>query len=333
MDVAKATIKDVAREAGVSPSTVSYALNNTRPVSKETRARIFQAIEATGFTPNYTARSLRTNKTNLIGIAIVDIQNAAFLNFYNHAENYLSRHGYSVILCNMANDMQTKGRHYIDLLMHRGVDGMIITGNNNLAEYARDNSDLPIVAVRKIPSKAFSTVFCDTVKGAYLATRYMFEKHKEDVHVFTPALTKPTYIDRISGVYQASGELGIDASCVYTHVCSDNSMDSGYAAFEEMLRYEAPPRTVFAFNDEIAIGILRYCLQHGIRVPEDVSIIGYDDTPFARVTTPTLASVHQPMDILGEIAASELVSAIADPQYKTRSVCIDPRLVTDRGTV
>ena len=331
--MAKATIKDVAREAGVSVSTVSFAINNSRPVSKETRQRIARAIETTGYTPNINARSLRTNKTNLIGIVVADIQNAAFLTFYDHAESYLSDHGYSIILCNLGKDIHSKGKNYIDLLINRGVDGMIITGMNNLADYARSHTNLPIVAARKTPSKTFSTVYCDTIKGAYMAARYLFERHSESLDVFTPALTKPTYLDRMSGVYQAAGEMGIDLNGIVTHFCEDNSIVSGFKAMEGLIKQKILPRTIFAFNDEIAVGILQCLLTNGIRVPQDTLLIGFDDTPAALVTTPTLASVHQPMDILREIAATELISTISDPHYAVRSICIDPKLITDRGTV
>lgn len=331
--MAKITIKDVAKEAGVSQSTVSYAINQTRPISEETRQRIYQAIEKTGYIPNINARNLRANKTKMIGIVILDIQKAAFLSFFKHCENYLSEQGNSVILCNLDNDVLTKGKRYIDLLINRGVDGIIVTGMNTLADYVRTKSNIPLIAIRKTPSTSFSTVYCDTIKGSYLAAKYLLNHYHENLHIFTPSLATPTYIDRMSGVFQASGEMGIETSNIFTHICDDNSIESGYNMMEYLIANGNVPHTVFALNDEIAIGALRSCLLHHISIPENVKIIGYDDIPAAMATTPTLASVRSPMDTIGRIAAEALIRSINNADEPIQSICIEPELVTNRGTV
>ena len=328
----KPTIKDVAREAGVSVSTISYAINKTRPISEETCRRIQEAIEKIGYSPNITARSLRTSKTKMIGIIIVDIQKSAFLSFFRHAENYLSEHGYSVILCNLDHDILEKGKQYVDLLLCRGVDGVIVTGNNTLAEYIRSLTDMPIIAVRKASGSSFTNIYCDTGKGSYLAAKELFLRNPMDLHVFTPAPIIPTYLDRMSGVFQAADEMKIDANCIQTHICKENSIEQGYLEMEALFENGILPRTVFATNDELAIGVLRSCIMRKINVPEEVSIIGFDDIPSASAVTPTLASVQFPMSHIGQVAASELISSIEGRKPNIHTICIEPTLILNRGT-
>jgi len=305
-----ATIKDVAALAGISYTTVSHVLNKTRPVSDEVRIKVEAAIVQLDYVPSAVARSLKARATSTIGLLIPDGTNPYFAELARGIEDYCERNGYCVILCN-SDDNPEKQRSYLRVLLEKRVDGLIVSsvgGERGLAGLAEVRAPMVIVD-RDLEGITADLVRIDHELGAYLATRHLLDLgHRHIACICGPAQTSVAQM-RLAGYHRAMREARIEVEEGWV-VESDFASPGGYHAAVVLLQ-DNPPTAIFAGNDLIGIGALRAAAERGVRVPDDLSVIGFDDIEMSRYVYPALTTVGQSILQLGEMAAEVLLRRIA----------------------
>ncbi|HEY8348087.1 MAG TPA: LacI family DNA-binding transcriptional regulator [Symbiobacteriaceae bacterium] len=306
------TIKDVAREAGVGLATVSRVLNNSGPVSPETRERVLAAARALGYVPNLHARSLVSRATGTVGLIIPDITNPFFPAVTRGVEDAASQAGYTVFLCNTDND-PAKEETDVRKLRERCVDGIIFVGSQarrkRLERLLQDG--IPVVVTdREVPDLDADSVLVDNNWGARAAVRHLIDLgHTRIAHAAGHRQT-PTGQDRYAGYCAALEEAGlpVDESLVFW---GEFTIESGIQAGQVLLGRSPRPTAVFAGNDLIALGVIRAAREAGLRVPEDLSVVGFDDIPLAALVSPPLTTVRQPAYEMGRLAMTMLLERMS----------------------
>jgi DNA-binding LacI/PurR family transcriptional regulator len=312
------TIKDVARESGVNISTVSRALNGSYGVHKETREHVLAISARLDYRPNRFARSLVTGRSHTLGLIITDIRNPYFADVARGAEDTARTGGCDLILCNGDWDAD-KQMGYVHSLLGKRVDGIIMTP---VATLKRDHLEqltrctVPIVLLnRAAPDKLFSTVTADNEAGGVLAAQYLLRLgHRRIAHV-SGSRRQRSMTDRSAGF---SRGLKAARSAELTVLHNENTFAGGYAMTMELLRRRPETTAIFASSDVLAFGVLRAMIEAGRKVPEDISVLGFDDIELAGVVHPPLTTIHQPKYELGRAAAEILLAYEGDKA--TRSV-------------
>jgi LacI family transcriptional regulator len=329
-----ATIRDVARLAGVSTTTVSHVINETRYVSDQLRTRVLAAMDELNYRPNVLARGLRRGETRTIGLIVPDNSNPFFAEIARIVEDVGFHNGYSVILCNSDGNLE-KEAAYINVLIAKQVDGVIFIAAGSNHEHLSEltGAGIPVVvADRDIPHTLADVVLIDNERGGYDATRYLIGLgHRQIACVAGPSDLNPS-ADRVQGYRRALEQAGIHVREQWI-VPGDFRFQGGEAAVEELLRLHQSPTAIFACNDMMAIGALRAIRGSGRQVPGDVSVIGFDDIPLASAVMPALTTVAQPMVELATLATQYLIAQIQDDDHikpRQRTV-LDAKLVV-RGS-
>jgi LacI family transcriptional regulator len=326
-------MREVAERAGVSVTTVSHVVNNTRTVKPDTRSRVEEAMQMLGYQPNVLARSLRRGVTHTIGIILPDSANPYFAEVVRGIEDTSFAQGYSVILCNSDNDLD-KEHHYTNVLVEKQVDGIIfvaagLSAENILNLQARR---VPLVLVdRNVPNVQVDEVLADNQNGGWLATRHLIDLN----HSSIACIAGPTGVrlssERVAGYRQAleSEDILYDPKWV---VEGDFQYQSGYAAAKNLFHRQPSPTAIFACNDLMAIGAYRFAHENSLRVPEQLSIVGFDDVRLAAYTNPPLTTVRQSKREMGTQAAKLLLERIAQQDLEPRQVILGTELVIRRST-
>jgi len=318
-----ATIKDVAALAGISYTTVSHVVNKTRPVSEEVRIKVEAAIKTLDYVPSAVARSLKAKTTATIGLLVPNSLNPYFAELARGIEDYCERNGYCVILCN-SDDNPDKQRSYLRVLLEKRIDGLIVAsagGDSGLAQGLAGVRTPMVIVDRGLEGVNADLVRIDHEYGAYLATRHLLELgHREIATISGPATTSVAQM-RLAGFCRALKDAGLEVPAERM-VESDFTSTGGYNAAATLLESN-PPSAIFAANDMIGIGVLRAAAERNIRVPTELSVIGFDDIQMSRYVYPALTTVGQSILQLGEMAAGVLLRRIAKPD-----LCIEQRIVT-----
>jgi LacI family transcriptional regulator len=320
------TIKDVAALAGVSYTTVSHVINNSRPVSQEARVRVEAAIEKLNYLPSTVARSLRHNVTSTIGLLISNSTNPFFSELARGIEDTCYRNSYSVILCN-SDDDPLRQETYLRVLLQRRIDGLIVgsTGHDPFLASRLREAGIPVVIVdRPLPELDADVVLSDHYLGGRLAAQYLIEQgHRLIAFIGGPLDSSPT-IERLDGFQSELQKSGIQLHSVLE---ADFTTEGGYKAARRLLK-ALRPTALFAGNDMIAIGALRYAAEQGIRVPDKLSLIGFDGIELGRYVHPALTTIDQSIRELGEIATATLIRVMAaDTKPACKHHLLQPRLL------
>jgi LacI family transcriptional regulator len=324
------TIKDVASKAGVSVTTVSHVINKTRFVSEELVERVLAAMQELNYHPNTLARSLRMGETKTIGLIIPDNSNPFFAEISRTVEDIGFERGYSVFLCN-SDGLVEKEAAYINMLITKQVDGVVYipasdSQNHLLGLSARG---IPVVVVdRDMPYLDADVVLIDNEQGGYDATRYLLELgHKKIACITGPSQLTPSAA-RVEGYQRALQEASQPVRSEYI-LPGDFRARGGETAMNNLLKLPETPTAVFSCNDMMAIGALRALRKNNIKVPQQISIIGFDDIDIAAEIVPALTTVAQPAVDLATCAADLLIARLkkdqAPTEYKRR--VLDARLV------
>jgi len=317
------TIRDVAEAAGVSPSTVSHVINQTRHVSEDTRQRVMDAMAALDYHPNRLARSLRNRRTHTLGVLLPNSANPFFAQVLLGIEAACFDYGYNVILGN-ANDDPERELAYLDVLLSKQVDGVLLvsTGAYDEALDFLATRSAPVVMVDRSPGAGYEdlqidTVFTDNERGGMLATRYLLRLGHRRVGCISGPSRLTSSADRVVGYRQALTEAGIrvDEDLI---VSGDFQHESGYRACRQLLELPEPPTALFVCNDLMAVGALCAVHEVGLNVPADVSVIGFDDIPLASYTVPRLTTIAQPARDLGRVAVDLMVQRLSDRESPAR---------------
>ncbi|PMS16338.1 LacI family transcriptional regulator [Trinickia dabaoshanensis] len=328
-----ATIKDVAAMAGVSFTTVSHVVNNTRPVSADVRTKVERAIAQLNYVPSAVARSLKARSTATIGLVVPNSTNPYFAELARGIEDGCARQGYCMFFCN-SDDDPVKQRNYLRILQEKRIDGLIIASAGDDAVLASSLTDTrePLVIVdRNIEGLAADLVQIDHERGAYVATRHLLELGHVRIGCITGPVATAVSAMRVHGFIRAMTERGIDIE-PSAIVESDFSGEGGQQAAGQLFD-TVRPTAIFACNDMMGIGALRVAAERGIRVPQHCSIIGFDDIELSSFTYPALSTVGQSVRALGEAAAQMLIERISGVvSGPTRRRVITPRLVLREST-
>lgn len=323
-----ATIKDVAKRAGVSPATVSRVVNNQPYVAEDLRQRVLTAIQALDYHPNRVAQRLRAEKSHLVGVIMSDIKNPFYTLALGGLEQVLSQQSLSVLICN-SNMSQERENDFISLMLSEGVAGMIIAPvkekSDTLMEAGKNG--LPIVAIdRRIKNPKVDIVLADNFRGAYRAIqRFVQLGHKRIAIVNGPQyLTSGR--ERYAGFLQAMDEAGLPVDPELVKY-GDYQVESGYRLTRELLQSSRFPMALFVANNLMTIGALNAIHELGYKIPSEVAVIGFDDVPWAMSLNPPLTTVAQPSVDIGVSAAELLLSRIANPERLARTVVLETELI------
>lgn len=328
----KPTIKDIAKQAHVSYATVSRALNNKYGVNQETRNRIIKIAGDLNYSPNAIARGLVSSRSLTIGLILPDITNPYFPEIAAGIEARLQEHGYSVLLCN-TNWSKEREHSYIKLLSERRVDGIIIAPvGTTIEENLQDL--LPTVFVSSAPKNSNrSSVVIDNIRGGYLATKHLIELGYESIGFI--GVKNPDIVnnDRIEGYRRAFQRYGLEID-ERNIKFGDFKQNTGYRVIREMIMTGDYPEAIFAENDVLAIGILHGIKDSGLRVPEDIALIGFDDISFSSYQEFQLSTIKQPKEEMGIQAADIILSEIETEatSVSPRKVILEPELVVRRSS-
>jgi LacI family transcriptional regulator len=326
-------MRDVAERAGVSVTTVSHVVNNTRKVNPETRDRVEQAMHTLGYHPNVLARSLRRGETHTIGIILPDSTNPYFAEVVRGIEDSSFSQGYSVILCNSDNDLE-KERLYTNVLLEKQVDGVIFVAAGLSAKNIQNlqNRAVPYVLIdRRVPGTEADYVLGDNQGGGFLATNHLVELgHRHIACLAGPAGVKLSS-ERIAGYQQALHEADIPLNPDWI-VEGDFQYQSGYDAAQRLFTSQPAPTAIFACNDLMAIGVYRYAHEAGMDIPQKLSIVGFDDVRLAAYTNPPLTTIRQSKHEMGSLAARLLMERMAEPDKTPRLEILRTELIVREST-
>lgn len=327
-----ATMKEVAERAGVSLTTVSHVINNTRFVSEGVTLRVKAAMQELDYRPNELARSLRRGQTNTIGLILPDSSNPYFAEIGQAIESYAFDSGYSVILGNTAGEIK-KEDHYITVLITKQVAGIIFvaTGDRTASVKELLAQNFPVVLVdRDLDDIQVDAVLLDNHQCGYIATKHLIELGHECIGLITGPFHLTPSADRIIGYKDALAEANL--KCDDQLIIKGNfHPKSGYEAANMLLTLPNRPTAIFAVNDLMAMGVIRAAAEHGLKVPDDLAIVGFDDIELASYTIPPLTTISQPINEMGQIAVELLTERIDQPDLEPRRIIINGELVV-RGT-
>ncbi|AUS96003.1 hypothetical protein CDQ84_02830 [Clostridium thermosuccinogenes] len=328
----KVTITDIANKANVSITTVSRVLNGNPAVSKKTRKKVEKIIEEMGYIPNALARGLVNNSSNTIGLIVSDITNSFFADVIQGIESVLSSYGISVFLCNTGYSREKEDSYILQMLSKR-VDGLIIfsTYANHEDTIRKAKEIVPIVTVQS----SFDGVDCINTtdeKGAYDAVSYMIKCGHKHIAFLTYGYDNTTILDRKKGYIRALEDNGIpvDEKLI---ISSEFKPNCGYHMTQELLDKAPYVTAIFAYNDQIALGVYLCLQKRGLRIPEDISVVGYDDTELATLVNPSLTTVGQPRKEMGTSAAELLVKRIRERKSFIPQTVLLPTTLIERESV
>jgi LacI family transcriptional regulator len=330
----RTSISDVARHAGVSLGTVSNVLNRPDRVSATTRDRVQQAIEALSFVPNGSARTLRAGTITTVGAILLDIANPFFTEVARGIEDRLSQDDYTLMLASSDEDPGREHR-YLRLFEEHGVLGVLVTPAEAEIDHLRDLQRRGVQVVlldRRSPIPEISSVAVDDVAGADMAVAHLLELGHRRIGFINGPPTIEQCVDRRAGMVRALAAAGLDESAMVEIEVPFLNADGGEAGATELLARDDRPTALFCVNDLTALGAMRTLRAHGLRIPQDVAVVGYDDVNFASMLTTPLTSVRQPTHELGRTAADLLLRAAGGGSEPTH-VEFQPELVVRASSV
>ena len=328
-----ATIKDVAKLASVSTTTVSHVINKTRFVAEATQKRVWEAVEELNYAPSAVARSLKCNTTRTIGMLVTQSFNPFFAEKMHGVENYCYKQGYTLFMCNTEGDLD-KQKHYLRMLAEKRVDGLLVMCsdlNEQLLAQLEKNTELPMVIMDWGPDSPHTDKIIDnSEEGGYLATKHLIENGHTKIGCVTGQLDKATCKERIHGFYRALSEANLTSNPDWIFE-GDFECSSASKSVEKMLQMEDKPTALFCFNDIMALAAISKIQQTGLRVPEDISIIGYDNIELSAYFSPPLTTIHQPKRRVGKTAVEILLERIKDKHHERRIFEMHPEVVTRKS--
>jgi LacI family transcriptional regulator len=323
------TIRDVANRAEVSTATVSRVVNGNRPVHPDIRERVLKAVEELDYRPNYLARGLRQSNTRMVGLIVPDNSNPFYAELARAIEDAGFAAGYSVILCN-SDLSEEKQQAYIDVLLSHQVDGMILINMQlpplkSIERMAAENVPTILANIDE-PVPGMDQVIVAHHQGGCLAGQYLLRLHHRRIGCITISPPLSYVTSRITGFRQALVEAGIELT-TEDFVIGNGRYESGCQAMQELLQRRPDLTAVFVFNDLMALGAINALHAQGIRVPEDISIIGYDNVAYASIFDPALTTIAQPITAIGQECIARLLERIQQPEKPPTHITLPVELI------
>jgi LacI family transcriptional regulator len=330
-----ATMKDVADYAEVSVATVSRVINKTGFVSPDLELRVHEAMRHLKYQPSALARSLRRQQTQLIGVLIPQLDHPFFSRLAFAIERSLFPHDYHTFICS-AEENPSKEMAYTEIMLRQRVDGVLIVPTGQSAESLNmlAEKNIPVVLIdRDLPELSISRVLVDNDRGGYTGMKYLLELGHRSIGVIgTPAYSL-SMAQRMEGAKRALEEHQLDTSLLLMGTGTFDYFQMGYHHTKRLLQSDNPPTAIFALIDITAIGAMHAAAELGFKIPDDLSIMGYDDIPLASFSVPTLTSVQQPIYEMGEVATRLLLTHIQDRTHPVETITLETQLSVRQSTV
>lgn len=327
-------MREIAKRAGVSTATVSRVLNGNPKVNPELRDIVNKVIQEVNYVPNAIARSMNHGTTSILGLILPDITNPFFPGIARGVEDAAISKGYKVILCNTDNHADTE-KTYLRMLREQRVDGLILVSASNMSEETMRQmiEDIPVVLCDRIPeSKHFSSVVTDHHKGIKMAVDHLVGLGHREIAMIAGPKTLISGIERANYFRDIMAEAGLPCP-EHRVVPCDYRYESGFIAANQLLKDKAITAILCA-NDMMALGAMDAVFESGLQVPDDISVVGYDNIPFSNWSRPRLTTVSQPTYLLGvnalEILADALASSDTDKQQVQRM--LNPTLIVRKSS-
>jgi len=325
------SIKDVAKAAGVSISTVSRVLNDSQGVREELKKRVLDAVQNLNYHSNAIARALKGMPMKTLGLLIPSVENPFFPSMVRGVQDEAQRNGYNVFLCNtdglgIVEEAQFKS------LLDKKVDGVILVASKYTMRYLKDNLDFPVVMIdRYVDSPNFSYVSVDHAIGVKLALDHLYSLGCRKIAFLGSKLVSSGAKERFQSYkrYMYDSKIKFDESLL---VFGDYTYESGIKMAEELLKRKVKFDAILCGNDLIAFGVIEVLKRNGINVPKDVSIVGYDDISFSSYHTPKLTTVHQPTYEVGQMSTKILLDIISGVDRRVKHIKIEPSIVIRKTT-
>lgn len=321
------TIYDVAREANVSMATVSRVVNGSPNVKPSTRKKVLEAIERLGYRPNAVARGLASKKTTTVGVIIPDISSIFFAELARGIEDIATMYKYNIILSN-SDQNKDKELHLLNTMLAKQVDGILFMGGNITDEHVNEfqKSSVPIVLAATIePNHTIPSVNIDYEQAAFEAVTHLLDKGNIRIAYVTGPADDPINQKKLAGYRRALEERGVAYDERFV-IEGDYSYDSGIEAYEKIMELEERPTAVFAGTDEMALGIIHGAQDQGVQVPEQLEVIGFDNTRLATMVRPRLTTVVQPMYDIGAVAMRLLTKYMNKENVENHIVVLPHRI-------
>jgi LacI family repressor for deo operon, udp, cdd, tsx, nupC, and nupG len=328
-------IYEVAKQAGVSTATVSRVLSKPDVVSPDTRRRVMQAVKLLAYAPNSAAKNLRTLRSGKLLVTVPDISNPFFSLILQGIEDAAQREGYAVLLGDTQHDEEREERYAL-MLKRKEADGLIFLGHRlpkAAAEIVRSVAPAcaPVVnGCEFSPRLGIPSVHIDNAAAASEAIAHLYSLGHRRIGIVTGPLVSPLSRDRLQGATSRAVAENAERDFIVMH--GDFSIESGAAAAERLLGRREPPTAIFCFNDEMAMGVVECARKRRIRVPGDVSVMGFDDIRFARHMDPPLTTIAQPMREIGEGTARLLLDILGGRTIVPVSVTLPHALIIREST-
>jgi len=326
------TIQTIADKAGVSKATVSYVLNDRageQRIPEKTRARILNAAKKLNYRKNVYAKCLASGKTMTLGLVVPDIGHLFIVEIIKTIQRVASENGYHIIIGD-ANDSVVREKEYFNDFMERRVDGLIIMPspvwkNSDLVD-EMNQINIPFILLGREMGAEYNSIVSDRVQGAFLATEHLIRRGSRKIaHVISNPLFLPTQ-EKLKGYRKALEKYDIefDENMI---IETESSCEGGLEAGHKLLKIRPRPTAVFASNDEVAMGVLKSLDKSGIRVPEDISVVGYDNLNISIFANVSLTTVDQSQREMGQKAVELLLERIKDRKLKPEQIVLMPKLI------
>lgn len=328
-----ATVLDVAKLAGVAPITVSRVINRSGYFSKETQKRVEAAADELGYVQNSVARSLRSSRTNTIALIVSDITNPFFTNLARGVEDTASDAGYTVFFCN-TDELTAEEEKYTQVLLQKQVDGFLLVPSHSSSHSIQRIQDrnIPLVIIdRWVPEVEVDCVRCDSESGSYQLTRLLLSLGHRNIAVISGPSDVSTATDRVHGYRKALEESGLPFDETLVQY-GEFIQSSGYALTQKIIAMDPRPTAIFGANNFIAIGVVKALNDAGIKVPDEISVVGFDDLPETLVVSPFLTVASQPSYEMGCQATRLLLERLAKKDKGQKQQIILPTHVIVRGS-
>lgn len=326
-----ASIKDVASRAGVSVATVSRVLNHNARVKAHLRERILTTIDQLGYQPSGIARNMRSQSVRVIGLVISDIQNPFFTALVRAVEDVAYENQYTVLLCNSDEDLQ-KEQLYIDVLSRERVAGAIVVPSGKGCCAALLHARVPVVmADRTVPDLVADAAVLDNLAGAFQATQHLIELGHTRIGLVSAPANVSVGRERQAGYEKAlrKNKIALDKQLIRL---GNFKANGGYQATRELLELAPRPTAIFAVNNLMTMGALQAIHEKKLRIPKDISVIGFDDVPWLALLTPPLTAVRQPTYEIGAQAARMLFARLQNSAKPVETCVLKPELIVRGST-
>jgi LacI family transcriptional regulator len=329
----KLTIREIAKMAGVSPATVSKIMNNYGGISSETKEKVMNIIDSTGYQPTFSAKSLATKKSNLIGLIYagkinVELNHPFFNDVVNAFKKTVGMMGYDILIFSNEKFNKERDVDYLPRARHFQVDGCLIIAGEEIesAIYDLDQSEIPCVGVDiELTGPKSSYVMTDNHKVSSKVVEHLYLHSIRDIAYISGAKDSPVSKARNEGFINTMNQFGIPIREEWIQY-GDFHEQSGYDAMNKILSKSPYPKVVFATSDMMALGAMKAIREHGLKIPEDIGLIGCDDIEACRYSDPKLTTVKQDKEKLGRLAANMLMDII-NGQTEPKTVLVDPELI------